>query len=185
MYRHAELDEAFERLGLPQTSQGTKSERVSQSFAAPLRRRLTTSSIPEKLCGSMRRAFTHRTCSGQPGQASSHKRACTLQRCGHGKLYTFFLRKHGAQRSVRRRSFPVTAGNCPRRSLQRLATKHGRHAGGRRTRSRPIGDKSQSADISSEPHPNGRTVAVHGDVIITAAGPDIAVHELVLPRPLR
>jgi hypothetical protein len=34
MFRHAELDEAFERLGLPQTSEGTKSERVSQSFAA-------------------------------------------------------------------------------------------------------------------------------------------------------
>jgi WD40 repeat protein len=28
-------------------------------------------------------------------------------------------------------------------------------------------------------------VAVHGDVIITAAGADIAVHQLALPRPMR
>ena len=30
-----------------------------------------------------------------------------------------------------------------------------------------------------------RAVAVHGNVIITAAGADIAVHQLALPRPMR
>jgi len=28
-------------------------------------------------------------------------------------------------------------------------------------------------------------VAVHGNIIVTAAGTDIAVHELALPRPIR
>jgi WD40 repeat protein len=30
-----------------------------------------------------------------------------------------------------------------------------------------------------------QAVAVHGDVIITAAGADVAVHQLALPRPIR
>jgi hypothetical protein len=34
MYTHAQLGEACERLGLPQSPEGTKHERVSHSFAA-------------------------------------------------------------------------------------------------------------------------------------------------------